>query len=596
MTLSNSGKALYLLTAFLSLLLLSWLLGGTHFVEAQVVKRVAHALQSNLGNSFSYQGYLDDGGNPANGSYDFEFGLFDAASGGNQMGSTQAETLSVSDGVFTVELNSTNQFGASAFDGSALYLEIKVWDTDSNSFVTLTPRQALTAVPYAHFAKNVEPLDNIITVAKSGGDFTTVTDALNAITDASATNLYLIRVAPGIYEEAIELKSYVDIEGSGENTTIIRSSGGSNQPDNTGDGATVKAVGNIIADVRLLTIESNSNNYGIAIWTKSVPTGALTFNHVTIIATTTGSASHGIINYQSSPTLNHVTAHASGGNHTYGIHNRYFASPTMKNSIASATGNHKTFAIYNRDDASPIMTNMTATAYGGYDTFGMYSYNAKSSIMNASFLAYGGSNHNYGFRSDNSNISLKNITSRGDGGHSAYGIRIISGNVSLTNVSSFASSGSAFATGILLSDSENQLKDVQASANGSNINNIGIRIIEATGTPDITMNDVIASGSGGSYSYGLYTQASAIMNNVSLSGSSASIANYSLYIANNTNSHTLTFDHSQLSGGIRGYSSFDVKLGTSQIDANFILANGGQFKCINSYDGAYQALINDCTN
>ena len=39
--------------------------------------------------AFSYQGRLQDGGTPANGSYDFQFQLFDASSGGNQVGSTQ---------------------------------------------------------------------------------------------------------------------------------------------------------------------------------------------------------------------------------------------------------------------------------------------------------------------------------------------------------------------------------------------------------------------------------------------------------------------------------------------------------------------------
>ena len=69
------------------------------------------------------------------------------------------------------------------------------------------------------------PYQNTITVAKSGGDFTTVTDALNSITDASSTNPYLIRVMPGIYDESITMKDWVDVEGSGWDNTQITSSG-----------------------------------------------------------------------------------------------------------------------------------------------------------------------------------------------------------------------------------------------------------------------------------------------------------------------------------------------------------------------------------
>src|SRR5882672_11271321 len=53
--------------------------------------------------------------------------------------------------------------------------------------------------------KNVEPrrYQNVIVVARSGGDFTSVQEALNSITDNSPTNRYLVWVAPGIYTETV---------------------------------------------------------------------------------------------------------------------------------------------------------------------------------------------------------------------------------------------------------------------------------------------------------------------------------------------------------------------------------------------------------
>ena len=61
-----------------------------------------------------------------------------------------------------------------------------------------------------------------ITVAKSGGDYLTVTDALNAI-QPSATNPYVINVAPGSYNECeVPMKSYVHLRGAGSNLSAIR--------------------------------------------------------------------------------------------------------------------------------------------------------------------------------------------------------------------------------------------------------------------------------------------------------------------------------------------------------------------------------------
>ena len=81
-----------------------------------------------------------DGGSPANGSYNLDFSLWDAASGGSQIGSTESFAgHPVSDGVFTVQLD----FGASAFDNSDRWLGIEVDGTP------LGTRQPITRTPYS---------------------------------------------------------------------------------------------------------------------------------------------------------------------------------------------------------------------------------------------------------------------------------------------------------------------------------------------------------------------------------------------------------------------------------------------------------------
>lgn len=104
------------------------------------------APEANVGTSFTYQGYLEDNGSLANGTYDFQFKLFDALNGGAQVGSTVvADNVSVSDGTFSAKLS----FGASAFGGGARWLEILVRPDGGGAYTTLSPRQELTPAPYA---------------------------------------------------------------------------------------------------------------------------------------------------------------------------------------------------------------------------------------------------------------------------------------------------------------------------------------------------------------------------------------------------------------------------------------------------------------
>jgi hypothetical protein len=107
-----------------------------------------------LGTGFTYQGRLTTASGPVDGNCDFQFGLWDALAGGAQLGVTQTvSSLAVNAGLFTATLNDAGQFGGSAFDGQARWLGIAVrCPAGGGTFTPLTPRQALTAAPYAHHA------------------------------------------------------------------------------------------------------------------------------------------------------------------------------------------------------------------------------------------------------------------------------------------------------------------------------------------------------------------------------------------------------------------------------------------------------------
>ncbi|MBW7904995.1 MAG: hypothetical protein LC135_06905 [Phycisphaerae bacterium] len=107
--------------------------------------------QGPLGSGFTYQGALYADGAPAGGLYDLQFRMYDAATGGIQVGPTLCiDNVGVVEGLFTAVLD----FGA-PFAGQQRFLEIGVRpDTgqncgDSTGFALLSPRQALTATPYA---------------------------------------------------------------------------------------------------------------------------------------------------------------------------------------------------------------------------------------------------------------------------------------------------------------------------------------------------------------------------------------------------------------------------------------------------------------
>ncbi|MBK6728366.1 MAG: hypothetical protein IPG63_14140 [Xanthomonadales bacterium] len=115
-----------------------------------LVAALAAPTASALGTEFTYQGRLQDDIAPAQGLYDFEFRLHDNLIGGNQVGPlvTLAD-IPVEHGVFTVQLD----FGPGMFAGEARWLSIAVREgAGSGSYEALTPRQPLSATPYAQHA------------------------------------------------------------------------------------------------------------------------------------------------------------------------------------------------------------------------------------------------------------------------------------------------------------------------------------------------------------------------------------------------------------------------------------------------------------
>jgi hypothetical protein len=138
---------------FLSLISLLTILvrnGGTAASGERQLSQ-SNELTFPLGMAFTYQGWLEDTNGPVDDECDFEFKLFGSPGDSDQQGPTlPRDNVLVDDGYFTV---ADLDFGVTVFQGEARWLEIAVrCPSDSGTFETLSPRQPLTALPYAMYA------------------------------------------------------------------------------------------------------------------------------------------------------------------------------------------------------------------------------------------------------------------------------------------------------------------------------------------------------------------------------------------------------------------------------------------------------------
>lgn len=101
-----------------------------------------------IGTAFTYQGTLEDGGSPANGSYDLQFRALDGT--GTQVGPLLSlADVAITNGVFSVQLD----FGLTVFTGDDRFLQIGVRPGASvGSFTILAPDTPINPAPYAQVA------------------------------------------------------------------------------------------------------------------------------------------------------------------------------------------------------------------------------------------------------------------------------------------------------------------------------------------------------------------------------------------------------------------------------------------------------------
>ncbi len=122
------------------------------FVHAALLAASALISVPALAQPISYQGRITSAGESPVGLHEVRFRVFDAPSGGSQVGTQLVREVNMTasdEGVFVFN---DLDFGPGVFNGQPRWMELAVRANGAGAFTTLNPRQPLTATPHAVWA------------------------------------------------------------------------------------------------------------------------------------------------------------------------------------------------------------------------------------------------------------------------------------------------------------------------------------------------------------------------------------------------------------------------------------------------------------
>lgn len=253
---------------------------------------------------------------------------------------------------------------------------------------------------------------NVVVVAQSGGDFTSIQEAIDSITP-TADNPYLIEVMPGIYnEENITLKSFVHLQGAGRGMTTILAPAPS---------LTIIVINlNLLTDVVISDFTIQGGNKGISIDSSS---------SITITGNSFKGSIFGIANFSSSPT---ITDNIFTENRAHGIFNASSSSPLITGNTFAGNG----FGISNSGSAiSPAITGNTFTG----NNAGVFNGPSSSPTVTGNTIT----GNVFGIR--NQNITAATIAGNTITGNSDWGIFNTSSSPTITHNRITDNGGGTFA-------------------------------------------------------------------------------------------------------------------------------------------------------
>lgn len=291
---------------------------------------VVHAAPA--GTEFTYQGELRLSGNSVTGPVDMIFTLWDAASFGNQVGSTltfdgasgNPAPVAVVGGLFTATLD----FGSTVFDGNARWLAISVrYPAGAGAYTNLAPRQKLTATPYAAYALNA-PGSGLW--SKSGSNtYNTTTGFVGINRSTTVTGAEYFGVQAPVNSGYGGM--YIRTDGAGGQPFYGYSAGGAEVAWTYLDGATGDWIVYAGGDRLIVTDEGN---VGIGDNTPDARLDVTTADGDAITGTTTAASSVGVYGSGTTAGVEGVSG-ASNGYGVYG-HNNTTGGEGVRGSSSAA--------------------------------------------------------------------------------------------------------------------------------------------------------------------------------------------------------------------------------------------------------------------
>lgn len=211
------------------------------------------------------------------------------------------------------------------------------------------------------------------TPAASG---TALLNALTSIADNSASKPYLIKLEPGVYDVGstmVVMKPYVDIEGSGQQSTIIQGVGndGGDNPLLIG---IVKGASN--AELRNLQVKSQGTGFAISIGLV-IESANTRVKDVTLVSSGASNnwgsrVANGVVSGLN-PIFERVTIEVQGGDIAYGIVNAAeLANTSIRDSRITVAGAGDAYGLYATQGLFKETHRVQADVSGTYQAYGYY--------------------------------------------------------------------------------------------------------------------------------------------------------------------------------------------------------------------------------
>jgi hypothetical protein len=206
----------------------------------------------------------------------------------------------------------------------------------------------------------------IVTVAKSNGQFESIQAAIDSITDASRTNPYVVRIAPGEYEEQVTLRAGISLVGAGTEATVITARGGDSVEDAT-------VIGHSDSAIRDLAVVSDGAGRALSVGLYNGFSGASRVFGATIGARD-ADTNYGVYTVNGHVSLRDSGVWVLGGSTSYGVYTQSPGRPTLRNSSVSLSGatHGVAYGVYNTTAGTPEVHNTRITCTLFDTCYGVY--------------------------------------------------------------------------------------------------------------------------------------------------------------------------------------------------------------------------------